>query len=338
MVLKVRRFDPSTGSVRYDHYDVKHRPGMTVLDALLHVQERIDDSLSFRYSCRGAVCGSCAVLVNRVPRLACRTQLDAAMQGTDAVELKPDPTIGELESFNPRFEILVEPLPHFHVLKDLVVDFRKFFRFYEATEPVFRAPVGLPDRELRLEPAAAKELEVYTNCVLCGACFAACPVCGKNPNYWGPAALAKLYRFAIDPREPQDDRRWTQGNHPDGWPACEFFANCKLVCPKGVPPNLAIGAARRRLEGSGSEPLTTKTSEAAETEPPAPVPAEEPMPESPQRDAGDAASAPDEPPRGGEQSSVEQSMPAGDPKAEPTPDYPVVPEPGDSGTGEPNPV
>jgi succinate dehydrogenase / fumarate reductase iron-sulfur subunit len=251
MVLKVRRFDPSTGQVRYDHFDVKSRPGMTVLGALFHVQERIDDSLSFRYSCRGAVCGTCAVLVNRVPRLACRTQLDDTMRGADNIELKPDPTPGEQEPFNPRYEILVEPLPHFHVLRDLVVDFRGFFRFYEAVEPTFRAPEGLPDRELRLDPAAAKELETYTNCVLCGACYAACPVCGKNPDFSGPAALAKLYRFAIDPRETQDESRLLQANQPNGWWACEYFANCKLVCPKAVPPNLAVGAARRKLTESG---------------------------------------------------------------------------------------
>jgi len=224
-----------------------------VLSALFYVQERIDDSLSFRYSCRGAVCGSCAVLVNRVPRLACRTQLDAV--GSEAVELKPDPTLGEPEPFNPRHEILVEPLPHFHVLKDLVVDFRRFFRFYEALEPFFRPPEGLLDRELRLEPAAVKELETYTNCIQCGACFAACPVCGRNQGYWGPAALAKLYRFAQDPREPADDARVEKANRPDGWWACEFFANCRAVCPKGVPPNLAIGAARRRLQELGRAPV-----------------------------------------------------------------------------------
>jgi succinate dehydrogenase/fumarate reductase iron-sulfur protein len=286
MVLKVRRFDPSTGQVRYDHFDVKPRPGMTLLSALFHVRERVDDSLSFRSSCRGAVCGTCAVLVNRVPRLACRTQLDAAIQDADSIELKPDPTRGEQEPFNPRHEVLIEPLPHFHVLKDLVVDFRKFFRFYEAVEPTFRAPEGLPDRELRLEPAAAKELETYTNCVLCGACYAACPVCAKNPDFSGPAALAKLYRFAIDPREGQDDRRLLQANQANGWWACEFFANCKLVCPKAVPPNLAIGAARRKLTESGKglrvEPAVEEPASTALVElalPPAVIP--EPAPARP---------------------------------------------------------
>jgi succinate dehydrogenase / fumarate reductase iron-sulfur subunit len=285
MILKIRRFDPSTGQVRYDHFDVKHRPGLTVLGALLHIQERIDDSLSFRYSCRGAVCGTCAVMVNRVPRLACRTQLDAVMQGADSIELKPDPALGEQEPFNSRYEIMVEPLPHFHVLRDLVVDFRKFFRFYQATEPTFRAPMGLPDRELRLDPGAVKELETYTNCVLCGACYAACPVCGRNPDFSGPAALAKLYRFAVDPREPQDDQRLIQANQANGWWACEFFANCKLVCPKGVPPNLAIGSARRKLTESGKglrvepaaeEPASTALAKLA---PPPVVP--EPAPASP---------------------------------------------------------
>ena len=254
MILKVYRFDPSTGRTRYDHFEMKPRSGMTVLSALFHVQDRLDDSLAFRYSCRGAVCGTCAVLVNKVPRLACRTQLQATLDDSNAIEITSFPAIEGGESWNRREEILIEPLPNFHVIRDLIVDHRKFFRSLREVRPTFRPPAGAPDKESRMEPDAVRELEKYTNCILCAACYAACPVNGKNPEYPGPAALARLYRFAIDPRETGSDARMETANSANGWWACEFFKNCRQVCPKGVPPNLGIGNARARLTTLGRKP------------------------------------------------------------------------------------
>jgi succinate dehydrogenase / fumarate reductase iron-sulfur subunit len=254
-----------------DHsvYDIDPEPGMTVLGALFHIQENIDDSLSFRYSCRGAVCGSCAMLINRVPRLACRTQLRSLLDGTAEISvksLKPYPAITQTpEAWKPESEILVEPLPHLPVVKDLVVDMAKFFDSYRAIEPVLR-PGGREsersnaERERMMQPGDVKELENFTNCILCGSCYGACPVDGKNPDYMGPAALAKLYRFHIDPREREEEgqekkvegrgtrNRLSLADSPNGWWACEFHSNCAVVCPKGVPPNRAIGKARQELK------------------------------------------------------------------------------------------
>ncbi|NTV00856.1 MAG: 4Fe-4S dicluster domain-containing protein, partial [Methanoregulaceae archaeon] len=84
--------------------------------------------------------------------------------------------------------------------------------------------------------------------ILCGACFGACPVDEKNASYFGPAALAKLYRFHSDPREPADGYRLSRADIPDGWWACEFHDNCRKVCPKGVPPIQAIGRAREEIQ------------------------------------------------------------------------------------------
>jgi len=106
-----------------------------------------------------------------------------------------------------------------------------------------------------MAPAVVKELEKYTNCILCGACYGACPVVAQNPDYLGPAALAKLYRFAIDPRENQNDSRLLMANQPNGWWACKFYNDCKKVCPKDVPPNFAIGSARLRLQEMGVGPV-----------------------------------------------------------------------------------
>jgi len=188
------------------------------------------------------------MLINKVPRLACRTQLNSLLDGTNTVNLKPYPAIEVKEPWNPQEEVLIEPLPHLPILKDLIVDMDKFFNFYRATQPHLKPADEPPEKERLMDPSAVKELEKFTNCVLCAACFGACPVDGREAEYFGPAALAKLYRFHIDPREPQDDSRLLLVNDSSGWWGCEFHANCMRVCPKGVPPNLAIARARGRLK------------------------------------------------------------------------------------------
>ena len=97
-----------------------------------------------------------------------------------------------------------------------------------------------------MDPKKLPDLELYTNCILCAACFGACPVNGENSEYLGPAALAKLYRFHIDSRDG-DQLRLEKADIPNGWWACEFHGNCRQVCPKGVPPIMAIGQARAEL-------------------------------------------------------------------------------------------
>ena len=105
-----------------------------------------------------------------------------------------------------------------------------------------------PEKERIMDPSSVPELELYTNCILCAACFGSCPVDGKNHEYLGPAALAKLYRFHIDPREINGMLRLEKANIPRGWWACEFHGNCRKVCPKDVPPLIAIAKAREQLD------------------------------------------------------------------------------------------
>lgn len=247
MKLKVFRFRPGMDKPRYDTFSIEPGAGKTVLTALFEAQSRYDDSLAFRYSCRGAVCGTCAMLINRVPRLACRTQLGALIAGDLDLPLARFPPPQLSEPWDPDEEILLEPLPNLPVIKDLIVDMGKFFEFLQAFRPVFRPGDPDPEKERLMTPEAVRELEQYTTCILCASCFAACPVNGKNPGYPGPAALAKLYRFHIDPREQQDGARLRSADTPDGWWACEFHTNCRRVCPKGVPPDKAIGHARQEL-------------------------------------------------------------------------------------------
>ena len=251
MKLKVYRYHEGMTSPRYDTFELEPSPGMTVLGALFQFQEQFDDSLAFRYSCRGAVCGTCALLINKVPRLACRTQVVPLLKGELQMDLASYPAIEESVSWNPRDEILVEPLPHLPVIRDLIVDMTAFFQNYRFVEPVFRPAGHAPQKERLMEHVAVHELDLYTNCILCAACFGACPVDGENSEYLGPAALAKLYRFHIDPREAKGTAKLKKADIPHGWWACEFYGNCTRVCPKGVPPSTAIAKARIELMSNG---------------------------------------------------------------------------------------
>ncbi len=273
MKLKVFRYDGESGESRYDSFEIESGPGMTVLSALFKIQEELDDSLAFRYSCRGAVCGSCGMLINKVPRLACRTQVETLLRGEGEVKLRLFPGMEETVEWDPESEVLVEPLPNLAIIKDLIVDMDKFFDFYRAIEPTFKPASEAPEKERLMDQEAVSELEKYTNCVLCASCVGACPISGKaeregqeeregegqeeqekTKEFLGPAALAKLYRFHIDPREVEDDSRLMLANDKRGWWGCEFNANCKAVCPKGVPPIIGIGKARREIQKLGKEP------------------------------------------------------------------------------------
>jgi len=253
MILKIYRYDPEVGRKWYDSFEIKPTVGMTVLAALFEAQKMYDNSLSFRYSCRGAVCGTCAALINKVPRLPCRTQISKLLDGSLDIQLSPYPSYVEKNvEWNPEKEVLLEPLPHLPIIKDIVVDINPFLEFYKKIDPflkVGKSEIKKQNRwEYRMDESEVLELERYTNCILCGSCFGACPVDAKNPGYFGPAALAKLYRFYIDPREKDKVSRLKLADLPDGWWACQFHANCMKVCPKGVPPNIAISKARRDLQ------------------------------------------------------------------------------------------
>jgi succinate dehydrogenase / fumarate reductase iron-sulfur subunit len=247
--MKLKVYRTKGDAPGYDTFEFDPPAGMTVLSALFFVQDHFDPSLGFRYSCRGAVCGSCAMLINKVPALACRTQVGKLLDGTEeAPDLKPYPAIEGGEGWVQGEEVLVEPLPHFEVVRDLIVDMEPFFRAYEAMKPYFRPTDEAPEKERGMEAADVSVLEDFTNCVLCAACWGSCPVSAGNPDFLGPAALAKQYRFARDPREGREEERLKMADTPQGWSACQFHTNCKKVCPKGVPPNLGIGKARQKLK------------------------------------------------------------------------------------------
>ncbi len=126
MKLKVYRYNDGMSKPRYDTFKLEPNHGRTVLGALFQFQQQFDDSIAFHYSCRGAVCGICAMLINKVPRLACRTQLASLLKGDLKIPLSSYQVIEENVEWNPEEEVLVEPLPHLPVIRDLMVDMMYF--------------------------------------------------------------------------------------------------------------------------------------------------------------------------------------------------------------------
>ena len=217
--LKVFRYDPEIEGKkepRFDDFHVPFTKGMTVLDALMLARDTYDSSLTFRHSCRQAVCGSDAMFVNGKQRLCCKTQLS------------------ELEE-----PVRIEPLPHAEVVKDLVVDMEHFYDQMEAVEPYFQA-TDLPDGELdeqRQTPENREKIKTSTRCIWCGACMSSCNVAAGDNEYLGPAAINKAYRFTMDEREGEEmkQQRLKILEQEHGVWRCQTQFSCTDVCPKDIP-------------------------------------------------------------------------------------------------------
>jgi succinate dehydrogenase/fumarate reductase iron-sulfur protein len=237
MKLRIARSRTGGSITHYDLYKIDLKKGMTILDALFQVQDRMDPSLSFRYSCRGAVCGSCSMLINKQPRLACKTQVATAHQ--EDLKLKEFFALAEIpKGWNPDEEILIEPLPNMPILKDLVVDMS---RFYDSLESMKLWVDPTEGDEARIQsPEDRKKIEKYVNCILCAICYGSCPVNSEHEEYVGPAALAKAVRFFDDSRVQNKDRYLKAAKSENGAPLCELIMNCVKACPKGVAPGGAI--------------------------------------------------------------------------------------------------
>ncbi|MHC5038533.1 MAG: succinate dehydrogenase/fumarate reductase iron-sulfur subunit [Planctomycetota bacterium] len=226
--FRILRQDPEEGGKpAFQEFALEVPEGMTVLEALRTLQAEQDGALAFRYACRGAVCGSCAMRINGRIDLACRVQV-----------------LGEAEPV-----ITLEPLPNLPVLKDLVVDMEPFFAKNRAIRPWLAPPDPSPEKERNVPPEALKEGEPYTNCILCASCNGVCPAVERDGGYLGPAALAKHYRFLADVRDGAAGERIARVDGPQGVWGCDMVWNCVKVCPKGVPPTKGIAKTRARIKG-----------------------------------------------------------------------------------------
>lgn len=238
MLFRIARSREGGNITHYDLYKTDLTKGMTVLDALFQIQDNMDESLSFRYSCRGAVCGSCAMLIDKVPRLACRTQV-AAVKDSKVEMREPFSAIADIPAgWDSENEILIEPLPNLPILKDLVADMTAFYDALETLKMWLEPSEG---KEPRLQsPKERKRIDRYVNCIMCALCYGSCPINDRKKEYLGPAALAKAYRFYEDSRIDERDRFLNAAKAPNGAPLCELIMNCVRVCPKGVAPGGAI--------------------------------------------------------------------------------------------------
>jgi len=240
--LKVFRFDPEADQKpRLDSFEVPYTDGMTVLEALFYVLERLDGSLAFRFSCREGICGACAMFINGSYRLACETQVARLLDEGHAF-------------------VHVMPLPHLPVIKDLVVDMTRFWQNYEAIAPWIVTRSADPEKERLQSPEDRKRIDEYVGCVLCGSCYSACPSVWRNPEYLGPNAMMKTWRWVADTRdEAKEERLGLVGNEQGAW-RCHTIYNCAEACPKDINQTNAIQHLKRRTVAAmlrGSRKLRT---------------------------------------------------------------------------------
>jgi succinate dehydrogenase / fumarate reductase, iron-sulfur subunit len=229
LTFTIQRFNPEVDSAAHPQdFRLEVARGTTVLDALIRIKNECDGSLALRYSCRSAICGSCAMTINGSEKLACRTSLRE-----------------ELERHG---HITIAPLRHLPVIKDLVVDMASFWEKISDVHP-WLVSVARPARDgvsARMKHANPQFHNVDA-CIMCGACVAACTVHEVSKGFVGPAALAKVDRFLSDPREsPSSIRtRLTALQEDNGMWDCTRCNFCVEVCPKDVKPMEAIVRLRR---------------------------------------------------------------------------------------------
>lgn len=230
VTFKVFRFNPSADFVpRWQEYKVKVDRGTSVLDALLTIKEEQDPTLSFRYSCRQAVCGSCGMMINGKQMLACFTRV--LELGKDVIE--------------------IAPLRNYKIIKDLVTDFGELF---EKERKIMPYVIRHDEDEMVNPTGTYKQMEdellsylQFADCIECGMCNSACPTFASDPLYLGPMVLNKAYRFIRDSRDMGLEPRVTVLDSEHGCWRCHFAASCSAVCPKGVDPAMSIQLLKRLL-------------------------------------------------------------------------------------------
>lgn len=228
--FKIFRFDPEKDDdYHYDHYEIETLPGEVVLSALLDIQRKVDPSLSFRYSCRMAVCGSCGMVINGKHMLACKTQLSS---------------LGDSE-------IVVEPLSTMPVIKDLIVDMNRFFENLRKVKPYLIRYSEEPVREVLQSQEDRRRIDKLVDCISCGVCTTACPVFWTNHSYLGPAALVRAYRFLSDSRDEAYDEHIEHIALDNGAITCKDAYQCTVSCPKGINPQEAIEGLRAMILREG---------------------------------------------------------------------------------------
>ncbi len=225
VTLEVFRYLPDQeDQPRFQTYQVPFREDWVVLDALNYVKDYVDGTLSYRWSCRMGVCGSCGMMVNGDPKLTCAAFLR---------DYYPNP-------------IRVEPLTNFPVIRDLVINFDDFM--HKLTEVkawlIPKEEKSVAQGEYLQTPEQLARYKQYSMCINCMLCYAACPVYGIEPKFLGPAAIALGQRYNLDSRDGAKNERAEIISSNEGIWECTFVGECTRVCPKHVDPAGAIQQAK----------------------------------------------------------------------------------------------
>ena len=232
VTLRIFRFNPETDQKpHYDNFTVEAEPNDRVLDLLEYIKGYEDGTLSFRRSCAHGVCGSDAMRINGVNRLACKV------------------LVHNLGKSN----ITVEPLLGFRVLKDMIVDFEPFFEHYRSVMPYFVNDDPPPNQERLQSPEQRERFDDTTKCILCAACTTACPSYWANDKYVGPAAIVNAHRFIFDSRDQAAAERLQILNDQFGVYRCHTIFNCTEACPRDIKVTRAIGEVKKAISSGQIE-------------------------------------------------------------------------------------
>ena len=229
IILKIQRFNPEKDEPpAYQRFRVEVEPTDRILDALMHIKLFQDGSLGFRKSCAHGVCGSDAMRINGQDRLACKTLVKDVAESDGA-------------------EVIIDPLTHFPIQRDLIVDQTSFFKKYRSIKPYLINDEPVPAKERIQTQEERMAFDDTTNCILCSACFSACPVLEENPDFLGPAIVAQAFRFLADSRDMGFEERLPVLDHPDGvWP-CQNHFQCTRVCPRGIKITKRINETKKMI-------------------------------------------------------------------------------------------
>lgn len=219
--IEVMRYRPEQEQEPvWQRYEVPFSEDMSVLQGLQYIKDYLDGTLSFRWSCRMAICGSCGMMINNVPKLSCKTFLREYFPG----------------------KVRIEALKHFPIERDLVVDAGDFISKLESIKPyIIPAEARSPEQgEFLQTPRQLEEYAQFSSCINCMLCYAACPQYGLNSSFTGPGILALLHRYNADSRDGAKSERMQIVNAEEGVWGCTLVGYCSEVCPKEVDPAKAV--------------------------------------------------------------------------------------------------
>ncbi len=227
--LKIFRFDPGQDKKPYyQTFAVDAQPTDRLLDCLNRIRWEQDPTLAFRMSCAHGICGSDGMRINGICGLPCQKLVKDFKE-----------------------EVLLEPMPVFKVIKDLVVDLDLFLEKYHSIRPYLITKNPSPEGERKQSPEEHAKLEASIRCILCACCTASCPVNQKKETekYVGPAALVRAFRYLFDSRDEGSEERIALLDHKDGAWGCQTLWKCTEVCPKKIPVTQQIGQIKKRIYG-----------------------------------------------------------------------------------------